>query len=59
MIEVFEGAEIRQALLSYLVRRKISVKFIDQLVVYDIWGHEIDHGAPAREFKELKIRFKS
>ena len=40
-IELFEGAEIRHALISYLTRRRMSLKFLEQLEVRDVWGHEI------------------
>ena len=58
IVEVFEGAEIRHALLSYLARRRMSVKLVDKLVVYDAWGHEIDQGAPVSQHKEIKAKFK-
>jgi len=58
-IEVFEGAEIRQALLTYLARRRMSLKFIDQLEVFDVWGHEIDQGAPVSQYSQVKLKFKN
>jgi hypothetical protein len=56
---VFEGAEIQHALLMYLVRRRMSTKLIDQLAVYDIWGHEIDQDAPVSEHREIRIKFRN
>lgn len=58
IIEVFEGAEVKHALLTYLARRRMSVKLVDQLVVTDVWGHEIDQEAPVSEHREIKIKFK-
>lgn len=58
IIDVFEGAEVKHALLSYLARRRMSVKLVDKLVVTDIWGHEIDQGAPVSQHKEIRVKFK-
>ena len=58
IVDVFEGAEIQHALLMYLTRRRMSTKLIDQLAVYDIWGHEIDQQAPVSEHREIRIRLK-
>ena len=58
IIEVFEGAEVKHALLTYLARRRMSVKLVDELVVTDVWGHEIDQDAPVSEHREIKIKFK-
>ena len=58
IVEVFEGAEVRHALLMYLARRRMSMKLIDQLTVCDVWGHEIDLDAPVSEHKEIRIKFK-
>ena len=57
-IELFEGAEIRHALISYLTRRRMSLKFLEQLVVTDVWGHEIDLDAPASAFTQIRLKFK-
>jgi len=59
ILDVFEGAEIQHALLMYLVRRRMSTKLIDQLAVYDIWGHEIDQDAPVSEHREIRIKFRN
>ena len=58
IVEVFEGAEVRHALLMYLARRRMSMKLIDQLTVCDVWDHEIDLDAPVSEHKEIRIKFK-
>ncbi|MDO4986626.1 MAG: hypothetical protein Q4E48_13140, partial [Prevotella sp.] len=57
-IELFEGAEIRHALISYLTRRWMSLKFLEQLEVTDVWGHEIDLDAPASAFTQIRLKFK-
>ncbi|MBE6270269.1 MAG: hypothetical protein E7101_04890 [Prevotella ruminicola] len=58
-IEVFEGAEIRHALLTYLTRRRMSLKFLEQFDIRDEWGHEVSLDAPASAFTQIKLSFKS
>lgn len=58
IVEVFEGAEVRHALLTYLARRHKSVKLVDQMAVYDSWGHEIDQDAPVSQHREIKAILK-
>ena len=58
VVDNFEGAEVRHALLTYLARRRMSVKLLDQLEVTDAWGHEIDQRAPVSEHREIRIKFK-
>ena len=57
-IELFEGAEIRHAWISYLTRRRMSLKFLEQLEVRDVWGHEVDLDAPASAFTQIRLTFK-
>ena len=55
-IMVFDGAEVRHAILSYLAEKKMDVCLVDNLTVYDRWGHEIDLGAPASQFDVVKFK---
>lgn len=57
-IELFEGAEIRHALVTYLTRRRMSLKYLEQLEVHDVWGHEVDLDAPASAFTQIRLNFK-
>ena len=54
-VTVFEGAEVRHAVLSYLAMKGMDVRLIDSMTVYDRWGHEIDLGAPASQFDVIKF----
>ena len=54
-VTVFEGAEVRHAVLSYLALKGMDVRLADSLTVYDRWGHEIDLGAPASQFDMIKF----
>ena len=56
MIDVFEGAQVRHALLSYFALKGMDVGLMDSLTVYDRWGHEIDLDAPASQFDVVKFR---
>lgn len=58
-IEVFEGAEIRHALLGYLAKRRMDVALVDRLAVCDAWGHQIDLGAPASQHKTIKVKLSN
>ena len=55
-IDVFEGAEVRHALLSYFAWKGLDVKLVDSLTVYDRSGHEIDLKAPASQHEAIKFR---
>ena len=54
-VTVFEGAEVRHAVLSYLAMKGMDVRLADSITVYDSWGHEIDLGAPASQFDVIKF----
>ena len=54
-VTVFEGAEVRHAVLSYLAMKGMDVRLADSITVYDRWGHEIDLGAPASQFDVIKF----
>ena len=55
-IEVFEGALVRHALLSYFAIKGLDVEQVDTLTVYDRWGHKIDLDAPASQFDVVKFK---
>ena len=55
-IDVFEGAQIRHAILSYFALKGMDVSLVESLTVYDRFGHEIDLGAPVSQFDT--VRFK-
>lgn len=55
-IDVFEGAEVRHAILSYFALKGMDVNLVKNLTVYDRLGHEIDLGAPASQFDAVKFK---
>ena len=55
-IDVFEGAEVRHAILSYFALKGLDVSLVDTLKVYDRQGHEIDLGAPASQHETVKFK---
>ena len=55
-IEVFEGAEVRHALLSYFALKGLDVGLVKNLTVTDRWGHEIGLDAPASQYDVVKFR---
>ena len=54
-VTVFEGAEVRHAVLTYLALKAMDVRLADSMTVYDRWGHEIDLGAPASQYEVIKF----
>jgi len=56
-IEVFEGAQVRHAILSYFAQKGMDVDQVKSLTVFDRWGHEIDLDAPACQFDVVKFKF--
>lgn len=55
-IDVFEGAEVRHALLSYFAWKGLDVKLVETLKVFDRMGHEIDLNAPASQHEVIKFK---
>ena len=55
-IEVFEGAQVRHALLSYFAWKGLDVRQIEHLTIFDRWGHEIDLDAPASQHEMIKFK---
>ena len=55
-VTVFEGAEVRHAVLTYLALKAMDVRLADSVTVYDRWGHEIDLGAPASQYEVIKFK---
>ena len=55
-VEVFEGAQVRHALLSYFAWKGLDVSMVERLKVTDRWGHEIDLDAPASQHEQIKFK---
>ena len=55
-IEVFDGAQVRHALLSYFALKGLDVRLVESLTVTDRWGHEIGLDAPASQYDVVKFR---
>ena len=55
-IEIFEGAQVRHALLRYFVIKGLDVSLVEGLKVTDRWGHEIDLEAPASQHSTIKFK---
>lgn len=58
VIEIFEGAQVRHALLRYFALKGQDVREVDNLTVTDRWGHEIDLDAPASQHSLIKFKVK-
>ena len=55
-IEIFEGAQVRHALLRYFVVKGLDVRLVENLTVTDRLGHEIDLDAPASQHSVIKFK---
>jgi hypothetical protein len=55
-IEIFDGAKVRQALLRYFTIRKMDLKLVEQLEVYDAYGHQIGLDSPLSEGQAIKFK---
>ena len=55
-VEVFEGAHVRHALLSYFAWKGLDVGLVKGLEVFDRWGHQIDLDAPVSQHETIKFK---
>ncbi|MBQ7157610.1 MAG: hypothetical protein IJR86_07470 [Bacteroidaceae bacterium] len=55
-ITLFEGATIRHALLRYCALKGIDASTIENITVYDRFGHETDLDAPASQHDAIRIK---
>lgn len=55
-VEVYDGASVRQAVLRYIVQRKLSTILLNRCKVYDQHGHPIDMDAPLEPDQYIKVR---
>ncbi len=56
IIDIFEGAQVRHALLRYFAWKGLDVDQVESLTVFDRWGHEIDLDAPASQHEQIKFK---
>ncbi len=55
-VEIFEGARVRDAVLRYLVLRKMDLKLAQDFQAEDAWGHAIGADAPLSDGQTIKIK---
>ena len=55
-VEVFEGAEVRHAVLSYFALKGLDARLVDSLTVFDSQGHEIGLSAPVSQHESVKFK---
>lgn len=58
VVELFEGATVRHALLRYCVRRKLALSRVESAEVFDAYGHRTDLDAPVSEGQTIKCKLK-
>jgi len=52
-LSVFEGAKVRNVLLRYFTVKKLNKQLVDEVEVYDAFGHELDLDAPLSEGQKI------
>ncbi len=55
-LDIFEGAQVRHALLKYFRIRKFDLSLVEKVDVFDVWGHPIDLDAPLSEGQTIKYK---
>ncbi len=55
-VDIFDGAKARDAVLRYLVLRKMDVSLIRQAEFYDALGHPIGADSPLAEGQVIKVK---
>lgn len=57
-LDIFEGAKARNALLRYFRIRKFDLSLVEEVDVFDVYGHPIDLDAPLSEGQIIKYKFR-
>ena len=57
-VELFEGAQVRHAILRYCVQRRFRLSLAEQAEPYDARGHRIGLDSPLREGQIIKCKIK-
>ncbi|MBO4476599.1 MAG: hypothetical protein J5737_07765 [Bacteroidales bacterium] len=55
-VDIFDGARVRDAVLRYLVLRKMDVKLIETAECQDAAGHSIGSDAPLKDGQTIKVK---
>lgn len=55
-VDIFDGARARDAVLRYLVLRKMDVSLIGQAQICDALGHTIGPDSPLSDGQEIKVK---
>ena len=55
IIEMFEGALVKHALLRYFVQNQLDKSYINEVEILDKYGHIVDHDAPLIENQQLTV----
>lgn len=55
IIEMFEGALVKHALLRYFVQNQLDKSYINEVEILDKYGHIVDHDAPLNENQHLTV----
>lgn len=56
---LFEGAQVKNALLRYFTVKKLDKRLIDTVEVHDSFGHVLDHDAPLSDGKQITFELNT
>ncbi|MBR3302891.1 MAG: hypothetical protein IKI67_01730 [Bacteroidales bacterium] len=56
-IVIFRGAKAKHAILRYILKNKLDAKRVDDITIYDKYGHKIDQDAPLKENSSITFKF--
>ncbi len=54
MIQIFDGAKVKDVVISYMARRCVSKSRMEKVKVFDVYGHPIDVDAPLNDGDAIK-----
>lgn len=55
-LELFEGATVRHALLKYFSIRKMDLSLVEEVQVFDGYGHRTDLDAPLKDGQTVRYK---
>ena len=56
-IVIFRGATAKHAILRYILKNRLDTKSVDNITIYDRYGHQIDQDAPLKEGSIITFKF--
>ena len=55
-VRIFKGATAKHAILKYILKKKMDASAIDNIKVFDKFGHEIGDDSPLKEGQSITFK---